>query len=112
VGICRADHATLSISSKVDTKFHREVAVSESVEFACGLKDTEFVCLLVCLFVNIITNISKDKRITIIRSRRMNCAARVERMGDERNSYKLLVGKPQGKRSLGRPRCRWVMDLV
>jgi hypothetical protein len=35
--------------------------------------------------------------------------------GEERNAYRLLVGKPQGRRPLGRPRCRWVdgirMDL-
>jgi hypothetical protein len=28
-------------------------------------------------------------------------------MGEMRNSYKILVGKPKGKRKLGRPRCRW-----
>jgi len=28
-------------------------------------------------------------------------------MGDMRNAYNILVGKPEGKRSLGRPRCRW-----
>jgi hypothetical protein len=35
-------------------------------------------------------------------------------MGEKRNAYRLLVGKPDGKRPLGRPRCRWVdimMDL-
>jgi hypothetical protein len=36
--------------------------------------------------------------------------------GDERNAYRLLVGKPEGKWALGRPRCRWLdnirMDLV
>jgi hypothetical protein len=36
-------------------------------------------------------------------------------MGENRNAYRLLVGKPEGKRSLGRPRRRWVynyrMDL-
>jgi hypothetical protein len=35
---------------------------------------------------------------------------------DERNAYRLLVGKPEGKRPLGRPRCGWVdyikMDLL
>jgi hypothetical protein len=35
-------------------------------------------------------------------------------MGEKRNAYRILVGKPEGKR-LGRPRCRWVdsikMDL-
>jgi hypothetical protein len=37
-------------------------------------------------------------------------------MGEKRNVYKLLVGKPEGKRPLGRPRCRWIdsikMDLL
>jgi hypothetical protein len=29
-------------------------------------------------------------------------------MGEKRNVYRLLVGKPEGKRPLGRPRCRWI----
>jgi hypothetical protein len=37
-------------------------------------------------------------------------------MGEKRNVSRLLVGKPQGKRPLGRPRCRWIdnikMDLL
>jgi hypothetical protein len=37
-------------------------------------------------------------------------------MGEKRTEYRLLVGKPDGKRPLGRPRCRWVdnikMDLI
>jgi hypothetical protein len=37
-------------------------------------------------------------------------------MGEKRNVYRLLVGKPEGKRPLGRPRCRWMdyikMDLL
>jgi hypothetical protein len=32
----------------------------------------------------------------------------VARMGGKRNVYRLLVGKPEGRRPLGRPRCRWV----
>jgi hypothetical protein len=32
-------------------------------------------------------------------------------MGEKRNAYKLLVGKPVGKRLLGRPRRRWVDDM-
>jgi hypothetical protein len=31
----------------------------------------------------------------------------VARMGEVRKLYKVLVGKPEGKRPLGRPRCRW-----
>jgi hypothetical protein len=41
------------------------------------------------------------------KSRRMRCAGHVARMGEERKEYKVLVGKPEGKRPLGRPRCRW-----
>jgi hypothetical protein len=37
-------------------------------------------------------------------------------MGEKRNEYRLLVGKPEGKRPLGRPRHRWIdnikMDLL
>jgi hypothetical protein len=38
------------------------------------------------------------------------------RMGEKRNVYRLLVGRPEGKRPLGRPRHRWIdntkMDLL
>jgi hypothetical protein len=32
-------------------------------------------------------------------------------MGETRNAYRILVGKPEGKRSLGRPRRRWVVNI-
>jgi hypothetical protein len=32
-------------------------------------------------------------------------------MGEKRNAYRLLVGKPEGKRPLGKPRRRWVDDI-
>jgi hypothetical protein len=35
----------------------------------------------------------------------------VTQMGDKRNAYRILVGKPEGKRPLGRPRCRWVDNI-
>jgi hypothetical protein len=44
--------------------------------------------------------------IRIIKSRRMRWAGHVERMGEKKNAYRLLVGKPEGKRPLGRPRRR------
>jgi hypothetical protein len=53
--------------------------------------------------------------IRIIKSRRMRWTGHVERMGEKRHAYRLLVGRPEGKRPLGRPRRRWVdyirMDL-
>jgi hypothetical protein len=45
--------------------------------------------------------------IRVIKSRRMGWAEHIARMGGMRNVYKLLVGKPEWKRLLGRPRCRW-----
>jgi hypothetical protein len=42
-----------------------------------------------------------------IKSRRMRWAGHVERMGEERNVDRDLMGKPEGNRPLGRPRHRW-----
>jgi hypothetical protein len=41
----------------------------------------------------------------------MKWEGNVARMGEKRNAYRLLVGKPEGKRSLGRPRRRWVDNI-
>jgi hypothetical protein len=43
----------------------------------------------------------------MIKSRRMRWVGLVARMGKVRNAYTILVGKPEGKSSLGRPRRRW-----
>jgi hypothetical protein len=42
-----------------------------------------------------------------VKSRQMRWAGHVARMVEERKVYKVLVGKPEGKRPLGRPRRRW-----
>jgi hypothetical protein len=47
----------------------------------------------------------------MIKSRRMRWAGHVARMGEKRNAYRILVGKPKGKRPLGRPRRRWVDNI-
>ena len=46
-------------------------------------------------------------RISFTCSRRMRWAGHVARMGEWRGVYRVLVGKPEGKRPLGRPRRRW-----
>ncbi|KAJ4441826.1 hypothetical protein ANN_11685 [Periplaneta americana] len=42
-----------------------------------------------------------------IKFRRLRWAGHVARMGESRNAYRVLVGRPEGKRPLGRPRRRW-----
>jgi hypothetical protein len=49
--------------------------------------------------------------ITLIKSRWMRWVGHVARMGEKRNAYRLLVGKPKGKRPLRRPRRRWVDNI-
>ena len=49
--------------------------------------------------------------VRVIKSRRMSWARHVVRMGEERGVYRVLVGKPEGKRPLGRPRRRWVDNI-
>jgi hypothetical protein len=45
--------------------------------------------------------------IRMIKSRRMRLAGHVARMGEKRTAYRALVGKPEGKIPLGRPRRMW-----
>jgi hypothetical protein len=54
---------------------------------------------------------SSPSIIRIIKSRRMRSAGHVARMGEKRNVYRLLAGKPEGKRPLGRQRCSWVDNI-
>jgi hypothetical protein len=49
--------------------------------------------------------------IRMITSRRMRWAGHVVRMGEKRNAYRILVGKPVGKRPLGIPRRKWVDNI-
>ena len=47
----------------------------------------------------------------VIKARRMRWAGHVARVGEERGVYRVLVGKPEGKRPLGRPRHKWVDNI-
>jgi hypothetical protein len=55
---------------------------------------------------------SSPSIIRIIKLRSMRRAGHVARMGEKRNACRLLVGKPEGKRPLGRPRRRWVDNNI
>jgi hypothetical protein len=54
---------------------------------------------------------SSSSIIRIIKSRRMRWVGHVARMREKRHAYRLLVGKPEGKRPLGRPRYRWIDNI-
>jgi hypothetical protein len=54
---------------------------------------------------------SSPSIIRIIKARRMRRAGHIVRMGEKRNAYRLLVGKPEGRRPLGRPRRRWLDNI-
>ena len=54
---------------------------------------------------------SSPNIVRVIKSRRMRWAGHVLRMGEERGMYRVLVGKPEGRRPLGRPRRRWVDNI-
>jgi hypothetical protein len=54
---------------------------------------------------------SSPSIITIIKTRTMRWAGHVARMGEKSNTYIFLVGKPEGRRELGRPRRKWVDNL-
>jgi hypothetical protein len=50
---------------------------------------------------------SSPNNVRVIKSRRMRWAGHVARMGEGRGAYRVLVGRPEGKIPLGRPRRRW-----
>jgi hypothetical protein len=54
---------------------------------------------------------SSPNMIRTIKSRRMRWVGHVARMGKKRNAYRILVGKPEGRRPLGRPRRRSVDSI-
>ena len=54
---------------------------------------------------------SSPNIVRVIKSRRMRWAGHVARMGEKRGVYRVLVGKPEGRRPLGRPKHRWVDNI-
>ena len=54
---------------------------------------------------------SSPNIVLVIKSRRMRWAGNVVHMGVGRGAHRVLVGKPEGKRPLGKPRRRWVDNI-
>jgi hypothetical protein len=54
---------------------------------------------------------SSPNVIRMIQSKKMRWAGHVARMGATRNAYRILVGKPEGKSQLRRPKLRWVDNI-
>ena len=54
---------------------------------------------------------SSPNILRVIKSRRMRWAGHMARMGEESGVYRVLVGKPEGRRPLGKPRRRWVDNI-
>jgi hypothetical protein len=50
---------------------------------------------------------SSPDLIQVIKSRRLRWAGHVARMGEKRGAHRFLLGKPEERRPLGRPRRRW-----
>jgi hypothetical protein len=54
---------------------------------------------------------SSPSIVRVIKARRMRWAGRVARMGEVRGAYNILVGRPEGRRPLGRRRRRWENNI-
>jgi hypothetical protein len=50
---------------------------------------------------------SSPSIVRVIKARRMRWAGHVARMGEVRGAYSIFIGRPEGRRPLGRPRRRW-----
>jgi hypothetical protein len=58
--------------------------------------------IIIIIIINSLPSI-----VRVVKSKRMRWAGHVARVGEERGVHRVLVGKPEGKRPLGRPRLRW-----
>jgi hypothetical protein len=58
-----------------------------------------------------LNDLYSSPNIRVIKSRRMRWAGHVAPLGEERVAYRILVGRPEGRRPLGRPRRRWEYNI-
>jgi len=81
-------------------------------------KNMDFNTVISCHLITVLKTIFFDRStysspniMRVIKSRRMRWAGHVARMVEERGMYRVLVGKPKGRKPLGRPRRRWVKNI-
>jgi hypothetical protein len=74
---------------------------------SCVLNAHSFSSLLLELVILTALLYSSPSIVRVIKARRMRLAGHVARMGVVRGAYNMLVGRPEGRRPLGRPRRRW-----
>jgi hypothetical protein len=55
---------------------------------------------------------SSPNIVRVIKLRRVKWAGHIARMGEKRDAYRILVGRPEGRRPLGRPRHRWEDNIT
>jgi hypothetical protein len=92
--------------------FRLRVFVNRVLRRICGSKRDEVTGDLRKLHNEELHNLySSPSIITVIKSRRMKWAGHVARMGEKRKAYRILVGKPEGKRPLRRPSRMWVDNI-
>jgi hypothetical protein len=73
--------------------------------FVINSSTTVVICIMyICVYVNVLY--SSPNIIWVIKSRRMRRAGHVACMGERSGAYRILVGRPEGRRPLGRPRRR------
>ena len=68
-------------------------------------------CVMMCVCVCVWLCVSSCLNYNLCSLCLMKWAGHVARMGEERGVYRVLVGKPEGKRPLGRPGRRWVDNI-
>ena len=74
------------------------------------------VYIYLCIYIIVCMYVYDDlyslpNIVWVVKSRRMRWAGHVARMGEGRGVHRVLMGKPEGKRQLGRPRRRWENNI-
>ena len=68
---------------------------------------SSYIYIYIYIYIYVHSLYHSPNIVRVIKSRRLRWAGHVARMEEGRSAFKVLTGKPTGKRPLGRPRCRW-----